>query len=329
MEIKEYDMSSYKLHLIKSNKSKTCQLEVHFRDKVNKDNIFYKSMLTDILSDCSLNYPTRKSVVIRLEELSEASFYGTTSKLGGIVDNIFVYDFINPKYINDKNFLKEVLAFPFEMIEKPLAKNKTFDRKMFEIIKERAKRDILSVNENSVKLSINKALSVMDKDSLTSVPVMGSLEDVAESTAEKLYKEYKNMLNSNYCDVYVIGDIDFDLYYKIITKVFKLNTIKSGKMQLNIENKLAKSVKVKSDNGEFIQSNLSLILNLDGLTSFEKNTVVQVYNYILGSGGLGSKLYQSVREENSLCYGIYSLFLKYDNILIIEVSLDESNRKKA
>lgn len=329
METREYDLNSYKLHLIKSDKVKTCHLEIHFRDKVNKDNIFYKSMLTDILSDCSVDYPSRKSVVEKLEELYEASFYGTTSKLGGLVDNIFVFNFINPKYIKEKNYLKDALALPFDMIERPLVKNKTFDKKMFEIVKTRAIRDVNSVNENPVKLSINNALKFMDSESLTSIPIVGSLEDLEKSTSEQLFLEYKSMINNSYCDVYVIGDIDFDEIYKIITSKFKINTIKSGKMDLNVENKIAKKTNITTDNSDFIQSNLSIICNLDKLTEEERNITVQVYNYIFGSGGMTSKLYQKVREENSLCYGIYSLYLKYDNILIIEVSLDEDNRKKA
>lgn len=329
METREYDLNSYRLHLIKSDKVKTCHLEVHFRDKVNVNNIHYKNMLTDILTDCSENYPSRKSIVIRLEELYKASFYGTTNKLGGVIDNIFVYNFLNPKYVSDKNYLKEVLSFPFDLIESPKVKNKSFDKKVFEIVKTRALNDIESVNENPIKLAINNSLSVMDANSLTSVSVLGTKELVEKATPEDLYVEYKNMLKNSYCDVFVIGDIDFDEFYKIITNKFKINTIKSGKQEMYVNNKVVKKINLVKEDGPFIQSNLSLVCNLDNLTKKEKNIVIQIYNYILGSGGLTSKLYQKVREENSLCYGIYSLFLKYDNLLVIEVSLDTSNTKKA
>lgn len=329
METREYDLNSYKLHIIKSDKVKTCHLEVHFRDKVRSENIYYKSMLTDILSDCSKDYVTRKDVVVRLEELYKASFYGTTSKLGGVVDNIFVYNFINPEFIKEKNYLEDALSLPFDMILKPRIINKAFDNKTFEVVKNRAIRDVMSVLENPTKLSINNALNAMDKNSLTSISVLGSIEDVESVTASKLYLEYKNMIQNSYCDVFVIGDVDFDEIYKIVTKKFKLNTIKTNSLDLYVDNKLAKKTLVKSDKGNFVQSNLNIVCNLDNLTKLEKNIVIQVYNYLLGSGGMSSKLYQKVREKNSLCYGVYSLFLKYDNLLIIQVSLDEANRNKA
>ena len=57
--------------------------------------------------------------------------------------------------------------------------------------------------------------------------------------------------------------------------------------------------------------------------------VFYFYNYILGGGGLNSKLYQLLREKNSLCYGIRSMYLKYDNLLVIETSISKKDIKKA
>src|SRR5699024_8936626 len=61
----------------------------------------------------------------------------------------------------------------------------------------------------------------------------------------------------------------------------------------------------------------------------ERHIKFKVFNYIFGSGGLTSKLYKKIREENSLCYNISSMYLKYDQLLIIHVSLDNKNVKKA
>ena len=56
---------------------------------------------------------------------------------------------------------------------------------------------------------------------------------------------------------------------------------------------------------------------------------MQVFNYIFGSSGLTSKLYKKIREENSLCYNISTLYLKYDELIAIHISLDTANVKKA
>lgn len=329
METREYNLNSYKLHIIKSDIVKSVHMEIHFRDKVDSNNVYCKSMLADMLTDCSSKYESRKYVSLALEDLYKAKFYGTLMKTGGITENIFVYNFINPKYIKDKTFLKSALKLPFEMIMNPYIKNKAFDNKNFEIIKNRALRDIENINEDGVRLSIQKALRTMDSESVTSVNVLGEKEQVQKLTSEALYQEYLNMIRHGYCDVYVIGDVDFDEIHSIITKEFKINTIKTGRLNLHVDNNLKRKTLVVKEKGGFVQSNLNVVYNLDGFTKYEKDVVMQVYNFLLGSGGLNSKLYKKLREENSLCYGVYSLYLKYDNLLVIQVSLDKSSEKKA
>ncbi len=329
MEIREYDLNSYKLHIIKSNKVKTCHMEIHFREKVKKENLHYKSFLCDILTDCSKNLVNRKEVVIKLEELYKASFYGTTSKTGSVINTMFVYNFIAPEFIKEKNYLEDVLSLPFDMILNPNLINKEFEPKIFNVVKERMKRDIEGLNENPQKLSINNSLKEMDENSVSTYSILGSINDVDKITPQSLYEEYLNMINTNTCDIFVIGNLDFDEVYRIVSKKFKLKTIKTEKLNLHVENKIVKKIKKKNEKSEFVQTNLSLVYNLDNIAKEKKNIDMQVFNYIFGSGGMSSKLYQKVREENSLCYGIYSIYLKYDNLLIVQVSLDESNKDKA
>ena len=50
-------------------------------------------------------------------------------------------------------------------------------------------------------------------------------------------------------------------------------------------------------------------------------------NIILG-GSPDSKLFQEVRERNSLCYTIHSIVSKLDNLLVITAGIDRNNYKK-
>ena len=72
-----------------------------------------------------------------------------------------------------------------------------------------------------------------------------------------------------------------------------------------------------------------MIYNINNLSKKLKNTSFHVFNYILGSGGITSKLYKNLRTDNSLCYSVRSLYLKYDGLLITLVSLDKNNVKLA
>lgn len=329
MIYKTYNCNSFNVHTIKTDKFKTCHMEIVFSKDIVKEELASYTFLADLLSESSKRYKTRKEVVTHLEDLYKTIFYGLTTKTGKMLNTSFVLDFIDPMYIDEDDYLENVIKFPFEMIGKPNAVNEEFDLKSFNVVKERLKREIKGIYENPVKLTFRDAFKAMDENSPTSYSIMGSLEDLEKITPSSLYKLYKNLYKDNSCDIYIIGNLDMDEIVTLIKKYFNKRVINNNKKNLYVENNLRKKELMVTSEGNFIQANLAVLFNLDKFTKREKDIVFHVYNYILGSGGLTSKLYQSLREENSLCYSVSSMYLKYDNLLAIHVSLENDNVKKA
>ena len=162
MEYKKYEYPSFNIYTVKTNRFKTCQMEIIFRDEVKKEELLLKTFLADIMTDCSSDYKSRKEVTKKLEELYQASFYGVTNKLGNMALTNFILGFINPKYVNDENYLENVLSLPFDMILKPFITAKEFDIKNFKIVKNRLQDEILGINENINRVALRKALSNLD-----------------------------------------------------------------------------------------------------------------------------------------------------------------------
>ena len=238
-------------------------------------------------------------------------------------------DFIDPKFIDEEDYLENVIKFIFEMLMNPNATNEEFDLKEFNFVKERLKREIKSIDENPFKSSMRKAIEAMDKSSVTAFPLMGSVEELDDITPSSLYKYYKKLFKDNTCDIFIIGNVDSDNIVSLIQKYFKHRYIYTNKLVLRVDNKEKKKVTTKEDVSENLQANLVMIYNIGELPEVERHVTMQVFNYIFGSGGLTSKLYKRIREENSLCYNISTLYLKYDELLAIHISLDTTNVKKA
>ncbi len=329
MEYKKYEYPSFNIYTVKTNRFKTCQMEIIFRDEVKKEELLLKTFLADIMTDCSNTYKTRKEVVKKLEELYQASFYGVTNKVGNMAMTSFVLSFLNPKYVNDNNYLDNVLELPFDMILNPFIKASEFDIKNFNIVKNRLYDEILSVNEDINRVTLKKAIESLDKNSPSSFNILGSLEELESLTPKSLANMYDTLINKNACDIFVVGDLDMDKVANIIFKYFKNPVIKNREYPLYVENKMLKKPKKIKEQMNFLETNLVNIYNIDGLTDKEKITTIHFYNYLLGSGGLNSKLYQLLREKNSLCYGIKSLYLKYDNLLVVQTSINKEDTNKA
>ena len=329
MEYKTINCSSYNLHLIKTDRFKTIHLEIIFRSKADKEKLQKRTLLADILTYSSKKYPSRKDIVIKSEDLYNIMLYGNTSKTGDIINTIFVSDFIDPNFINESDYYENSLGFLFEVLMHPLVNNKEFDLKTFSLAKDRLKIDIESVNENPVRKSIKYTLKNAFPNNPISYPIIGELDTLDDITTSNLYDEYIDMINNDICDIFMIGNIDEYKTEKIINKYFKLKTIKTNELGLYIPIDKRRKAYLASSEDEFMQASLNLIYNVGNLDEYNKHIVFNVFNYILGNGGMRSKLYQNVREKNSLCYSISSMYMKYYGALLIQVSLENENVNKA
>ena len=329
MKYKTYNCNSFNVYTIKTDRFKTSHIEVIFRDIANKEEMGAYSFLADMLSQSSKTYPRKKDLITRFEELYKIIVYATTLRVGNVLDFHVSLDFINPDYINDKNYIEEVIKTLFDIIENPNVTNDEFDLKTFNIVKERLKREINSLKENPMKQSINEAFKAMNTDTPTSYELLGNLESLEKITPSSLYKTYKNLRKNFKVDIFLIGNLEMDDTVSLIKKYFKNRYIIENKLDLMVDNKEIKRLVVKSMASDNVQANLVIIFNLKNLTEIEKNITFNVFNYLYGSGGLTSKLYQSIREKNSLCYQISSMYLKYDKLLLVHISLEQVNVKKA
>ena len=328
MVYKTYKCNSYNIHTIKTDRFKTVHMEIIFRKNIVKEELVNYAFLVDMLMESSKNYSKRKDVITKLEELYKLVVYGTTVKTGNVLNSNFMADFIDPKFIDEEDYLENVIKFIFEMLMNPNATNEEFDLKEFNFVKERLKREIKSIDENPFKSSMRKAIEAMDKSSVTAFPLMGSVEELDDITPSSLYKYYKKLFKDNTCDIFIIGNVDSDNIVSLIQKYFKHRYINTNKLLLRVDNKEKKKVTTKEDVSENLQANLVMIYNIGELPEVERHVTMQVFNYIFGSGGLTSKLYKRIREENSLCYNISTLYLKYDELLVIHISLDTANVKR-
>ncbi len=327
MEYKVYDCGNYRIHTIKTDKFKNCSMEIMFRNKLVKEEITENNMLVDMLMHSSKKYPKRRDVAIELENLYSSFIRGFTTRLGNSIMLSFVTDFLNPKYC-EEGYLEDIISMPIEMLLNPNIENEEFDRRSFNIIKNRIKSDIESLKENATRYAFRRSLTHMDSNSPSSYYMAGYMEDLDNITPSSLVKTYNKMLNSYICDIYVIGNLDMDYVVEVIKDKFKINTVNKDDINLYIDNNVRKKVQDINEIGNYEQDSFVMIYNLDDLSKREKDFVIHLYNIILGSGGLTSKLYKYLREENSLCYVVSSMYQKYDGLLMVYSGIDKKDKKK-
>ena len=126
-------------------------------------------------------------------------------------------------------------------------------------------------------------------------------------------------------DIFVIGNIDFKEIEDIIRANFPTKIFKKITIPCRLEEKNSRSKKlIKLEENDSNQSKLAVGCRLVGLTDYERNYALTIYNIILG-GGTDSKLFKEVREAHSMAYYISSVVNKLDNIMLIRAGITRDN----
>ena len=105
------------------------------------------------------------------------------------------------------------------------------------------------------------------------------------------------------------------------------NFIKEKCELKNYELSKCESVTEKIMEEENNQSNLLMFYKFLNLTNYEREYVMDIFNRILGSP-FSSKLFQNVREKNSMAYSISSYVYLKQSILIIDGGISSENYDK-
>lgn len=327
MKYVKKDFGSYKLHMIKTNKFKTIKIRISFRNQIKKDEITMRNILSHMLTYSSNKYKTKRDLIIEAQNLYDASIYVGNSRYGNYINTNINLTVLNDKYTEEGNY-KNSLYFLKELIYNPNVSDNKFDEEVLNIVKKNCLTSLESIKEDTTYYSIIRLYETMDKDSPLSYRMCGYIDDLDKVNSSNLYTYYKNMINKDLMDIFVVGDIDFIETEELIKENFPVKTFKKKRVSYYLPEKKARSKRLfAKEQDENSQSKLAIGCRYYGLSSYEKSYPLTLYNIILGVGS-DSKLFREVREANSLCYDISSVLNKLDNTLIIRAGVNRKNVKK-
>ena len=322
MDYKVIDKTSYKLHLIKTNKFKTMTIRICFRDEIKKDEITLRNFLASFMTYSTGTYKTKRDLILKTQDLYAASIYNRSYRSGRYSVFNFYLSFLDEKY-TEKGMLNSSLELLSDVIFNPNFDEES-SKEAYSYLMETATKKLESIKENGNNYSVIRMFEEMDKDMPYSYRDVGYLEDLKNISINSLKEYYKKVINSSLIDIYIIGDIDKSIGEKI-EKYFPFNTYKHNKVdQIIYHEKMPKRSKTIKENDNNNQSKLSIGCKIDALTEFERNYVLTLYNMILGSGS-ESKFFQIIREKNSLAYYVYSSLNKLDSLMIIRAGIAKEN----
>ena len=147
-----------------------------------------------------------------------------------------------------------------------------------------------------------------------------------------LLEYYKELIKNCKIDIYYSGIFDNDNTEKIIEKRLQENNIEPRNAKYVINNEMTEKkqkseTKTVEESMDVTQGKLVLGLQIDD-NNKNSRFAASVYNAILG-GGANSKLFQNVREKNSLAYTASSSYIRTKNVILVHCGIDIDKYEKA
>lgn len=325
MEILKKVINGVNVTVIKTNKFKSIFGTLYFKGLVTKENVTSRSLLRELLIESCNKYNTTEKLYTKTLETYD-SYYGSYfSRYGNYVINKFSFKTLEDKYTENGN-LNEVIDIFCEIIFNPFASNKAFDKETFNMIANRRMISLDKIKENTSSYAQRRLYKNLNqKKPYTFLQEKEELEKLNPNT---LYEEYENMINDSEVDLVLAGDIDLDSFIieKITSHIKSTRTIKKS-MYVNNDDE-EDALKVVEESGSGTQNILQMICYLKDLTDYELNYVLHVYKTILGATS-SSRLFNIIREENSLSYYSYARIDKDDSMMSIIMGIEKENYEKA
>lgn len=229
---------------------------------------------------------------------------------------------------------EKCLDMLLQVVLNPLIQQGKFQDDYVACEKNNLKNIIASKIDNKRQYAYDRCIEEMYMDDPYGIYKYGYLEEVDDITPESLAQGYEELINRAKIDIFVSGDQvqKLEEVAKNHPLIQALNPRKPDFClnQVIREEKIEFKLEPKKVVQEIMQVNQgNLILGLDvGVETEEEKEVANLYNAILG-GGANSKLFQNVREKESLAYTAGSNYTKQKAAIFVRCGIEMENYEKA
>ena len=332
------------IHNISTNKFKTNLYAVFLATPMNRETVTKNALITAILRRGSQNLQSQDVISKKLEEMYGASFDCGIDKTGDNHIMKFYLEAISEEFLPEKEELaKKCIEILLDIIFNPLIENNGFKEEYVESEKNNLKQIIESKIDNKRAYSLERCVEEMFKDEPYGLYKYGYVEDLDKLTPQNLYEYYKQLINQCKIDIFVSNTItnmasnttnDLESNENINNIIEQNDIIKKLKEREPIyvksnenNNQESSQEKVIEEHMQVGQGNLVIGLKVNA-NQDDAKYLTSVYNAILG-GGANSKLFQNVREKESLAYTAASNYRRQKNVIFIRCGIEIENYKKA
>jgi len=233
------------------------------------------------------------------------------------------YDYTLLTLSTTKRYLSEGLDLFFEILKAP-----TFPEDEFKKEVSILEKSLKQMEEDPSYIAHKNFLKKLFGEHPYGRPIEGEPEKLKDLTRQDILKFYEKFYKPNRMIFSFVGDInEKELKDKIEKYILPWQgEFHDRQIVPHVFQKRDKPLELKINRKDLTQS--TIVLGFEGISRKDPDFfATSLMNYVLGGGGLTSRLAKRVREEKGLAYSIYSTFTPYllNGAFYIEVKTKAEN----
>ncbi len=316
------------LALIKNSKFKSNLISIYFARNLKREEVTKISLLCNMMSIACSKYPSMKELSRKMDELYGLSMNMGVSKHGEKALTFFKFLSISDDYLDEPIF-EDVIDFINEIVNKPMIVDGEFNPSMIEIEKNALKDEIESKINDKKSYALLRCIEEMCKGENYAIDQTGYVEDLEAITAKDIADTYFDFISTSNIYISIEGDFNEDMVLEICKNKFKFNrgiieTIKREDIFKKPENVTYTTEIIGTNQGKLAMGYRTRVDYKD----YKKYYSLMVGNSIFG-GGPHSKLFNNVREKESMCYYAHSTLEKSKGLMLVSAGIEVDLYEKA
>ena len=330
---KEEIKQGINLHQIHTENFKTNLYAVFLAIPLEREKVTLDALTSAVLRRGTATLPTQEQISKELETMYGASFNCGVEKTGDNHILKFYLETLSEEFLPEPEELtQKCLSIIFDIVFNPLTVNGSFKTEYVEGEKKNLKQIIESKIDNKAKYAYDRCIEEMFKNQPYGLYKFGYVEDLKNITPGELYKHYQKLINNCKIDIFCSGRLKSQELVKNIKENSNIQKLLNRKPKYIINNEATeakKTVEINTVEESMQVTQGKLVLGLDIQNAQENSRfIASIYNAILG-GGANSKLFQNVREKQSLAYTAGSSYLRTKNAIFVRCGIETANYQKA
>lgn len=315
------------LNIIETDMFKSNLISFYFVRPLLTEEATMNALLPLVLKRGTKKYENNLKIQRKLEEMYGADLGVSVSKRGERQVVKFTIEWIDDSFVRDKDYVYEVIDMIREIIYNPVLEGDAFKKEYVAQEKENLRRRIEGKINNKRGYAIDRCIEEMCKNERYSVSGLGSLEELADIDERKLYRHYREFVESSPMEIVYVGRKNKRIieYMEERLDIHRSSLVEIPRESIDYEYTTKNMIHEELDVNQG-----KLVLGYRSNVAFEDKLYpgLVMTSELLG-GNTNSKLFKNVREKESLAYYAASTLIKYKSILIVDSGIEFESYDKA